>query len=506
MISIYQFGTFDVPNYGDLLFPLLAQHRLAALGVNIVAMSPIGGGPVWKDCIPSSGIDTIDCISSPDGVLIGGGNIITLSPTHLPAYNRCPTALLAYPDIWVGACRLAMNDVPVLWNAPGVPEQFSPDKRPFVKECLERSLYVSVRDEQSRDFLLECCPEKEIFVFPDPAWVTTELWENSELFESYEGIFKRRNQKIPERSIVVHLNSRYMSGAANQEIAFLLDETAKKLDARIILVAMGPCHLIDELAREVGKIMRSNPVIIDQPLSLKEVTSCLANATAYIGSSMHGLIISASFAVPGICVTDGKKTKIKGLKQQFNSEDTWFQSWKIAIDQLASMNFEQKKIQLTDITRKMQDRVNEHWKNISDLLQKYINKKHTETDKEACYKQSKIFWKGRTELTAIEALTKISLENRKEREISNLRTIISEKEKANVQYRDELYSVYTSCSWRYTALLRKIGSVVKKILRLPFHERVRSMIKRIYFLIPRQIRCTMIMENLKNRFKNAEIK
>lgn len=41
-----------------------------------------------------------------------------------------------------------------------------------------------------------------------------------------------------------------------------------------------------------------------------------------------------------------------------------------------------------------------------------------------------------------------------------------DKERAIVGYREELYSVYTSKSWRYTAPLRKIGRCVKKILKM----------------------------------------
>lgn len=76
MISIYQFGTFDVANLGDLLLPLLAQKGLAPLNAKRAAVSPIGAPPVWEDCTPSFGINEIMNYSDrPEGVLIGGGNI-----------------------------------------------------------------------------------------------------------------------------------------------------------------------------------------------------------------------------------------------------------------------------------------------------------------------------------------------------------------------------------------------------------------------------------------------
>ncbi len=85
---------------------------------------------------------------------------------------------------------------------------------------------------------------------------------------------------------------------------------------------------------------------------------------------------------------------------------------------------------------------------------------------------------------------------------SQQKQVISGKDRIIANYRDELYSVYISRSWRYTAFLRKIVSV----LRIMYLPHIRAIIKRAYFLIPRRIRCSTFIENLKNRFKNAELK
>lgn len=42
---------------------------------------------------------------------------------------------------------------------------------------------------------------------------------------------------------------------------------------------------------------------------------------------------------------------------------------------------------------------------------------------------------------------------------------ITTKDKAITRYSEELYSVYTSRSWRYTAPLRKIVSTIRNILQ-----------------------------------------
>jgi len=82
---------------------------------------------------------------------------------------------------------------------------------------------------------------------------------------------------------------------------------------------------------------------------------------------------------------------------------------------------------------------------------------------------------------------------------------IAEKDQAIAHYREELYSVYTSRSWRYTTPLRKIGTLIRRVLRLPHKPRIRAVINRAYFMLPAFIRKSRLTENLKNRFKSKEM-
>ena len=97
-------------------------------------------------------------------------------------------------------------------------------------------------------------------------------------------------------------------------------------------------------------------------------------------------------------------------------------------------------------------------------------------------------------------------------DIVNLQAAITEKESVLADkdrqihgYREELYSVYTSKSWRYTLPMRKAGTRVRHILSIPHHPWFRAKIKRVYFLLPALVRKSRLVETLKNRFKNKEI-
>ena len=93
----------------------------------------------------------------------------------------------------------------------------------------------------------------------------------------------------------------------------------------------------------------------------------------------------------------------------------------------------------------------------------------------------------------------------KDQVIAEKDRVIVEKDRAITNWREELYSVYTSQSWRYTTPLRKIGTLIRRVLRLPHKPRIRAVIKRAYFMLPAFIRKSRLIENLKNRFKSKEV-
>jgi len=55
-------------------------------------------------------------------------------------------------------------------------------------------------------------------------------------------------------------------------------------------------------------------------------------------------------------------------------------------------------------------------------------------------------------------------------QVQQLRRMKTHHDRVIARYREELYSVYTSRSWRYTAPLRKIGTLVRRVLKLLFER------------------------------------
>ena len=107
--TIFISGMFDMNNYGDLLFPLVARTRLADAGFDVVAVSPTSGQADFPEALPT--IDIGEMLSgsiAPAGILIGGGYMIHAnSLAFLDHYGDPSLGNWAGAGLWLGATLAA---------------------------------------------------------------------------------------------------------------------------------------------------------------------------------------------------------------------------------------------------------------------------------------------------------------------------------------------------------------------------------------------------------------
>ncbi|MBS4010823.1 MAG: polysaccharide pyruvyl transferase family protein, partial [Roseovarius sp.] len=167
------FGTFDVENYGDLLFPLIAKQRLGPLGIEVVAISPTAHVTRYRDAVlPLSYPAFVRDVDSFDAVLIGGGNIVHTKDFELPDYSAT-----AYAALWIGATAQAVRQgLPVIWNGPGVLQQRVDRQAPeWLKRTVDAADRFVVRDNDSAKGL-ELWSGRRPSVIPDTALDLARLW------------------------------------------------------------------------------------------------------------------------------------------------------------------------------------------------------------------------------------------------------------------------------------------------------------------------------------------
>lgn len=371
MKNILQFGTFDVHNFGDLLFPLLAQDTLSkACDATIVPVSPVGGTPAeLQDCLtPRMLVELLESDLSFHAALIGGGNIVHCLPTALPFYTAAKKSSFAYSDLWIAPSVSLPSRCPILWNAPGVPNRFMAHQRDLVRRSLSAASYLSVRDELSREYLLEVDAKAQISVVPDTAWNLDLLWSKQDLKREYDSFFEKAETQPPHSIVIFHVNRRYLSGMHMDGLGRELDKIAEHFDAKAVLIPLAPCHGDVLLAHQLASAMTSRVLVLDSPSSLRVVAALIANAKAYIGSSMHGLVTAAVYGIPGICVANPSMAKFQGLSNFVGRDDLVVENWSTASELVSSSGFQERSEDFAAAKKRAEQLLQDHWHRIAEIV------------------------------------------------------------------------------------------------------------------------------------------
>jgi len=178
VIEIGIAGTFDIENYGDLLFPLVAEAELTRR-LGPIRLRPFSytarQSPDWPYPVTSVA-DLPTVLDGLDGMLIGGGHIIRFDKAVGEDY-RPPTEDIHHPTgYWLMPALLAAQyGCPVAWNCPGAHGAVPDWAAPLVQIAIAHSDYVAVRDEPSRAALAACANGASIVVVPDTCFTISRL-------------------------------------------------------------------------------------------------------------------------------------------------------------------------------------------------------------------------------------------------------------------------------------------------------------------------------------------
>ncbi len=166
-------GTFDVSNYGDLLFPLIAEAELKRrLGdVTLHRFSYYSKtSPSWPYQVTPLA-ELPEMLPRLDGLLIGGGLLVRFDKDVAPGY-AAPDLNIHHPTgYWLGPALMALqHNVPVAWNALGASGAGVPEwATPLLELALGLSPYIAVRDELSRA-ALQPLTRRPVELVPDTAF------------------------------------------------------------------------------------------------------------------------------------------------------------------------------------------------------------------------------------------------------------------------------------------------------------------------------------------------
>ncbi len=315
-------GGFDVENYGDLLFPFIAEselnQRLEAVQLHRFSYTPKSAAE-W--CYDVTSVESLpEMIRGLDAMLIGGGFIVRFDKEVAPEYH--PPRDVHHPTgFWLTPALIALqHDVPVMWNAPGMHCNPIPQwAHPILNAALSLSRYVSVRDEPSRA-ALQPLTRTQVRVVPDSAFALRSLVNpDKEPSAEYKQLCEAAGLLSPY--IVVQ------PSVSMQGFAQFVQRHAERFRGYQILALP-----ISRVFGEHEEIIASHlPDVARLPRwpSPLLVAEFIARAEAAIGHSYHFLITALVSGVPAFTLrnlSEGKYTALRDFEgiYEMPTDPDWF--------------------------------------------------------------------------------------------------------------------------------------------------------------------------------------
>jgi hypothetical protein len=329
-VRIGLFGTFDIDNLGDALFPRIVRMELSRRlpDATVTAFAPYGAehpipfdaGDPAEALGPHTPDRAAELARELDCILVGPGEIAHTHDELLAhVYDRPQAELVerAPSRFFIeGLGPELESSCPVLWNAVGVPFDFDPDEAPRVRRALAARPYVSVRDDASRRRLELAGVDREIAVVPDPALMLPRLIAR--------GVLDRRLAQLrvtggfPEdRDALVVQGSRSFVDRV-PGLAPAVARLADDLDAAVVLVETGPCHGDGAFAEAMREALPDRPFHAASA-SVEDLAAAIAASAGFVGSSLHGSISAFVHGRPHLLL--GEESKLRAFARLIDREE-----------------------------------------------------------------------------------------------------------------------------------------------------------------------------------------
>jgi hypothetical protein len=284
-------GTFDLENFGDLLFPVLAKQALEARlkGVKLVPYSFRAMGlNEWPYDVKALG-DLVEELPSCDALLIGGGHLVRFSGDLAPGYGPTDAHVHSPTGMWLEPTLLALaSGVPVVWNGIGVGGLIPSWASALVRSTLNEVSYAAIRDPYSAELLLTAAPDAALRLVPDTAFGVASIGAMP-ASEARRELAARLGEG---RGYVLVQASPHLSRFRPRVERILEAATERGLAAAEVTVSpvLGDRLGVLDLNHETDAV---DPW--PDPVALVDL---IAHSDAVIAQSLHMSIVAASFGVP----------------------------------------------------------------------------------------------------------------------------------------------------------------------------------------------------------------
>jgi len=334
LVRIAIWGTFDLANFGDLLFPRIFVHEMTRRlpRADVRVFSPLGyehpvpldGGFVAEPLGEWSRERVGELAEELDLIAIGGGEIIhTGDELYARYYDIAPEdARRLAPSAFFldGLGPDAERRCPVAWHAVGVPFDIVGEDAARIRTALASRAYVSVRDELSRQRLVRAGVEREIAVVPDSGFLAERVLPRPLLEKRLRYLRAIGSYPVSEPPVVVQGSVLLVERA--EEIGSALRAALEERPAPVVLLETGPCHGDGEFADALARHLTGPVFRMHGGVGLEDIASAIVHARAFVGISMHAAVIAFAYGVPAATLNLVGFSKLDSLSQLLESERT----------------------------------------------------------------------------------------------------------------------------------------------------------------------------------------
>lgn len=354
---IAQFGTFDLKNYGDILFPDVLAHRLGQhLPLELVLFSPIGGTKPFdgQRVYPIQQLAALHEEKPFDAIIIGGGDLLRLDTnlvTNLSKYD-CASSLdlWAYPIVFG-----AQHNIPVLFNAPGVPFALDADTQKALLPLLAQVDYLSLRDAGSKTRLYgeAAC---EAVVVPDTVFSVLSVYSKEHL-----AALRQEMDFLPDSPYFVFQCNSLRAGLSPADYIQALKDFSAAQNVTCLLMPIGYVHQDVETLTALNEAAGNPFPMVEGELSPAQQLAVIDGALAFVGSSFHGCLTALVCGNAAVGVDAGGLHKLAGLFQYTHQPDCLIPS----IAQLSTVNPRPLEEALRTA---LISQVEEHFRTMADII------------------------------------------------------------------------------------------------------------------------------------------
>ena len=333
---VRQLGTFDVENYGDLLYPLILRH-LIKTGIQHYSLLP--GDAPYAAGFQTESIGRLFEAQDPLTVIIGGGDIVR-TDSELMARHYGRNSRVSYKGLrhsigvigWIGyelrdklpridagsyyARRFRARwmrypaigpfivdtrDLPpgsaVSYVSCGVPHEFASSQFNAVKTAFEQARFVYLRDEDSAQKLRRAGVTRELHVAPDLAVILSDVFNQEDTARRGRELLSQLG--IAKTMRVFCFQTQPYPGFSQAEILDRLNEYCDRTKSKVVLLPLGYCHgdheFLQSLAQRAnGRLHYANVN------SIFDMMALIAASDVFVGTSLHGNITAFSFGIPHV--------------------------------------------------------------------------------------------------------------------------------------------------------------------------------------------------------------